>query len=61
MAEYKNVEKPFLNKLKQIGWDIIDQGNYGIPKDPAVSLRTSFKEVTLKQVFIEGIRRFLSV
>jgi len=57
MAEYKNVEKPFLNKLKQIGWDIIDQGNYGIPKDPAVSLRTSFKEVTLKQVFIEAIKK----
>lgn len=26
MAEYINVEKPFLKKLKQLGWQVIDQG-----------------------------------
>lgn len=30
MAEYKNVEKPFLNKLRKIGWDVIDLGSYAI-------------------------------
>ena len=57
MAEYANVEKPFLEKLKQIGWDVIDQGSFGIPKDPAVSLRSSFKEVTLKQTFLDAIKK----
>jgi len=27
MAEYTNVEKPFLEKLRQTHWQIIDQGN----------------------------------
>ncbi|WP_343658906.1 HsdR family type I site-specific deoxyribonuclease [Chryseobacterium sp.] len=57
MAEYKNVEKPFLEKLKQLGWEIIDQGNYGIPQDPSKSLRTSFKEVTLKDQFKSAINK----
>jgi hypothetical protein len=26
MAEYTNVEKPFLNKLREIDWDVIDHG-----------------------------------
>ena len=26
MAEYINVEKPFLDKLRQLGWQVIDQG-----------------------------------
>ena len=56
MAEYTNVEKPFLEKLKQIGWDVIDQGSFGIPKDPSISLRSSFKEVTLKQTFKDAIK-----
>lgn len=55
MAEYKNVEKPFLNKLKELGWDIIEHG-FGIPQDPSISLRASFKELTLKSVFKEAIR-----
>ncbi len=57
MAEYKNVEKPFLEKLKEIGWDVIDFGCYGIPQDPITSLRTSFKEVTLKQTFLSAIKK----
>jgi len=57
MAEYKNVEKPFLEKLREIGWDVVDHGAFGIPQDPASSLRTSFKEVTLKQTFIAAIKK----
>ncbi|MGB1315212.1 MAG: type I restriction endonuclease subunit R [Chitinophagales bacterium] len=55
MAEYTNVEKPFLAQLKKQGWQVIDQGAFGIPQDPAKSLRTSFKEVTLKQTFKDAI------
>jgi type I restriction enzyme R subunit len=55
MSEYTNVEKPFLEKLQQLGWKIINHP-FGIPQDPATSLRSSFKEVTLKEEFIEGVR-----
>jgi type I restriction enzyme, R subunit len=54
MAEYINVEKPFLDKLTQIGWEVRDLGQ-GIPKTPTTSLRTSFKEVTLKAVFKKAV------
>jgi type I restriction enzyme R subunit len=37
MAEYTNVEKPFLDKLRQAHWQVIDQGQ-GIPVDWAKSL-----------------------
>jgi type I restriction enzyme R subunit len=57
MSEYKNVEKPFLEKLRNLNWRIIDQGGYGIPQDPVESLRTSFKEVTLKQEFIKAVKK----
>lgn len=56
MAEYTNVEKPFLAKLEQLGWRVIEQG-FGIPKNPAKSLRSSFKEVTLKEEFKKAIRQ----
>lgn len=56
MAEYHNVELPFLAKLRELDWQTIDQG-YGVPTDPAKSLRSSFKEVTLKAVFKEAVRR----
>lgn len=55
MAEYTNVEKPFLDKLRELNWDVIDHGAFGIPQDPASSLRSSFKEVTLKQTFLKAI------
>jgi type I restriction enzyme, R subunit len=57
MAEYKNVEKPFLEKLKDLNWRVIDQGSFGIPQDPAKSFRTSFKEVTLKQEFLKAVKK----
>jgi type I restriction enzyme, R subunit len=37
MPEYLNVEEPFLNKLRQLGWQIIDQGIV-IPPKPSKSL-----------------------
>ena len=51
MPEYKNVEQPFLEKLADIGWQVIDQGSFGIPSDPQKSFRSSFKQVTLPDVF----------
>lgn len=55
MAEYTNVEKPFLEKLQELGWQVIDQGT-GIPTDPAESLRNSFREVMLEEEFKKAIR-----
>ena len=57
MAEYKNVEKPFLEKLKQLNWEVIDQGSFGIPQDPSKSLRSSFREVTLKERFMSAVSK----
>ena len=56
MTEYSRVEKPFLDKLRQIGWRVIDHGNNGIPQDPAISLRTNFNDWALKSVFSEKIK-----
>lgn len=55
MAEYINVEQPFLNKLAQLKWQTIDQGQ-GIPQNPKKSLRTSFRQVVLEQTFKNSIR-----
>ena len=51
MSEYTNVEHPFLEKLREIGWKVIDKGNGGIPQDPAETMRTSFSEIVLKEEF----------
>ena len=56
MAEYINVERPFLDKLNELGWEIIDQGA-GIPSDPSKSYRSSFKEVTLKEMFKATVKK----
>lgn len=55
MAEYINVERPFLDKLRQLNWQVIDQG-LGVPQDPEKSLRNNFKEVVLPQVFKDSIK-----
>ncbi|MBS1764017.1 MAG: type I restriction endonuclease subunit R [Bacteroidetes bacterium] len=55
MAEYINVEKPFLDKLRQLGWQVIDQG-LGVPQDPEKSLRENFKQVLLPGVFKNSIK-----
>ena len=54
MAEYVNVEKPFLEKLRECKWTVIDQGT-GIPVDPQQSMRSSFDEVALKEEFIKSV------
>lgn len=55
MAEYINVEKPFLDKLRQLGWQVIDQG-LGVPQEPGKSLRENFKQVLLPKVFKDSIK-----
>ena len=55
MAEYIDVEKPFLDKLRQLQWTVIDQG-FGIPQEPEKSLRENFKQVLLPKVFKNTIK-----
>lgn len=61
MPEYKNVELPFLEKLNNLGWEIINHGDNGIPQDPTISKRTSFKEVTLKENFKKAVNRINTI
>ena len=56
MTEYLHVEKPFLDQLAALGWTVLDQGEGGIPSDPVASLRTSFREWLLPEVFREAVR-----
>lgn len=60
MSEYSSVEKPFLDKLKQIGWNVIDHGNNGIPQDPIISKRTNFDDWAIKSIFSQKIKDFNS-
>ncbi len=55
MTEYAYVERPFLAQLAALGWTVIDQGE-AIPTDPAISLRTSFREVALRDEFKAAVR-----
>jgi type I restriction enzyme R subunit len=55
MAEYINVEKPFIDKLRQLGWQVIDQG-IGVPQEPSKSLRENFKQVLLPGEFKKTIK-----
>ncbi|MBS1854932.1 MAG: type I restriction endonuclease subunit R [Acidobacteria bacterium] len=56
MSEYFHVEKPFLDQLGALGWTVVDQGHGIIPSAPAASLRTSFREWLLPQVFCAAVR-----
>ena len=56
MSEYNIVEKPFLDQLDALGWEVIDQGTV-IPHDPSKSLRNSFMEVTLEDTFKAAVKR----
>jgi type I restriction enzyme R subunit len=56
MSEYLHVEKPFLDQLTALGWAVIDQGQGFIPSDPAASLRNSFRERLLPEIFREAVR-----
>jgi hypothetical protein len=42
MSEYLHVEKPFLDQLRALGWQVTDQGQGFIPSDPTESLRKNF-------------------
>jgi len=54
MSDRNFVERPFLDQLVALDWQVIDQGT-GVPTDPAKSLRTSFREVILKGVFRDSL------
>lgn len=56
MSEYLHVERPFLDQLRGLGWTIVDHGNATIPSDPAASLRASFREWILPEVFRQSVR-----
>jgi len=56
MSEYHFVEKPFLTQLEALGWAVIDLGE-GIPKNPATSHRSDFREVVLKDVFKQSVSK----
>lgn len=56
MSEYSEVEQPFLRSLEALGWTAIDQGA-GVPGDPSKSLRASFRERILPDVFAEAVKR----
>ena len=55
MSEYDFVEKPFLDQLAALGWQVIDQGP-AFPTDPAKSFRKSFREVVLRDIFQQSVR-----
>lgn len=54
MSEYTEVEQPFLQQLRDLGWQIIDQGP-DIPADPAKSLRQGFRQWILPEVFARSV------
>lgn len=56
MSEYLHVEKPFLEQLAALGWQVVNQGVGIIPSDPAPSLRASFREWLLPEVFRNAVR-----
>lgn len=56
MSERLQVEKPFFDQLASLGWEVLDQGE-GLPTDPAASFRANFREVVLKSIFVDAVRR----
>ena len=56
MSEYLHVERPFLDQLASLGWEIIDQGCGVVPNDPTRSLRLNFREWILPEVFRDAVR-----
>jgi type I restriction enzyme, R subunit len=54
MSEYTEVEQPFLQQLASLGWTIIDQGRE-IPQDPGRSLRRTFRQWILPDVFARAV------
>lgn len=56
MSEYTEVEQPFLQQLATLHWQTIDQGE-DIPHDPSKSLRQSFRQLLLPDVFNVAVSR----
>ncbi len=56
MSEYLHVEKPFLDQLRALNWDVVDHGCGLIPSDPAISLRQNFRQWILPDVFHDAVR-----
>lgn len=56
MSEYTEVEQPFLTQLTGLGWTAIDQGP-DIPSDPSKSLRQSFRQWILPDVFAASVSK----
>lgn len=54
MSERTQVEKPFLDQLAALGWEVIDHGEC-LPTNPASSHRSDFKEVALRSIFKQAI------
>jgi len=54
MSEYTEVEQPFLAQLQSLRWSIIDQGP-DIPQDPGKSLRRTFRQWLLPEVFAKAV------
>ena len=54
MSEYTEVEQPFLHQLASMGSTIIDQGRE-IPQDPSKSLRRSFRQWILPDLFAKAV------
>jgi type I restriction enzyme R subunit len=60
VSEYRLIEKPFLDQLAALGWEVVDHcpliGEFTIPSVPSMSHRISFREVLLEQVFKEAVK-----
>lgn len=56
MSEYFHVEKPFIDQLAALGWTVIDQWQGVIPTNPSASLRDTFREWLLPEVFRDAVR-----
>ena len=55
MSERLQVEKPFLDQLANLGWQVVDHGE-ALPSSPEASHRESFRDVALKSVFFDAVR-----
>jgi type I restriction enzyme, R subunit len=56
MSEYTEVEQPFLAQLAELNWTIVDQDS-DIPQDPSLSLRHSFRQWLLPEVFAKSVSK----
>ena len=54
--EFLEVERPFLEQLKEIGWEVVELDE-NTKHDPTKSFRESFREVILEKKFRDAIKR----